>query len=334
MQTTQVNKGWDVQISMLRTMAMMIIVLYHCLCFNTGIWNPTDNVYYSPAMVAVVNNLRYVGLFIFVFISGVLYYRHAAAGKYNDLRRFVMNKANRLLVPYLVWGVLLCVIFWGREQPAKLWTGISHLWFLLMLFDVFLVVGLFKNVWRKLEGWQIAAVFLLLICVQAVFGKMGVDLNHTSLCWGRALIYLPVFYLGMMTERAQWWHLSLPSKASCYACIVALFLVGCVFFLRYFHLSLFYQWLPVYVIAIIIYIGCNAKSTHMGGVLDKYSLSIYIIHHILIFVGLDYLPIVKIILMHHPYAGPLLMFTVVLPLSLILSMLIDRLPGSKYIIGI
>lgn len=69
-------------------------------------------------------------------------------------------------------------------------------------------------------------------------------------------------------------------------------------------------------------------------VLDRYSLSIYIIHHILIFVYLDYVPNAQSFMTNHYAIAPILLFIMVLPMSLGISYILSFLPGAKYIIGI
>ena len=67
---------------------------------------------------------------------------------------------------------------------------------------------------------------------------------------------------------------------------------------------------------------------------DRYSLAVYIIHHILIFIYLDYVPGSQQIMAMHFVAMPLLMFIIITPLSLVIAYGISYLPGSKYIIGV
>ena len=338
----------DDSISVMRVSAMFMIVLYHCLCYNTGVWSGFDNpIQYYPIAIAGIHNIAYVGLDAFVFISGLLYYRIGLTGKYDNTRLFLGNKTERLLIPYVIWGLLLCIIFYGREHPIRILYGISHLWFLLMLFEIFVVFGLTKHFWTKftVKGYVIALVCLLFI--DGVVAKLGIIPNdgkgRVVLALQSTLDYLPVFFLGMLTEKFKIYErLSIP-KAFAVLLMMVLFTIGAVPFAFHIPLSRLFQWLPTYSLIVITYyslgkilcgrLGGGIKSSALM-VLDRYSLSIYIIHHILIFVYLDYVPNAQSFMTNHYAIAPILLFIIVLPMSLGISYILSFLPGAKYIIGV
>lgn len=148
------NIRHDYAVSFIRVIAMILIVFYHCLAYNNGAWTASfgNTPTYGPVMRAINGNIVTIALDAFVLIAGLLYYRIAATGKYDDTKRFLRGKTKRLLSPYLIWGLLLCVIFPNVEHIEKLADGISHLWFLLMLFDIFAIVALTKKCWMNLGG--------------------------------------------------------------------------------------------------------------------------------------------------------------------------------------
>ena len=59
-------------ISIFRVLSMLLIVLFHCMCYNAGMWNylsvEQDDVIYILAQIIV-----YLALPFFFFISGYLY---------------------------------------------------------------------------------------------------------------------------------------------------------------------------------------------------------------------------------------------------------------------
>ena len=126
-------------ISFLRVVAMTMVVLFHCLAYySDSIWQYADPDVSGYGIFARFLNV--IDMPMFVFISGFLYaYLREAKGKYKDNMAFLRNKARRLMVPYLFWGVVLLLLFPDKHASDML-TGISHLWFLLMLFGLFLLI--------------------------------------------------------------------------------------------------------------------------------------------------------------------------------------------------
>lgn len=128
-------------VSILRVMAMLTIVFYHCLC-PYGIWKamcsditPYDNI---EGCRAVCN----VALHTFVLISGYLYASlYINKGKYREYIPFTKDKAKRLLIPYVVWCIPALLLFGGENWCIEALSGCQHLWFLLMLFGMFAIVS-------------------------------------------------------------------------------------------------------------------------------------------------------------------------------------------------
>ena len=124
-------------ISLMRVLSMLQIVLFHSLCFYIGEWwfLCTDVV---PLWRIIAFPIEQIGLTSFVFISGFLYgYMYIEKGKYRDVLPFLHKKILRLLIPYFFWGIMMIITM--PKVPItwiNLLTGISHLWFLLMLFEL------------------------------------------------------------------------------------------------------------------------------------------------------------------------------------------------------
>lgn len=323
-----------------------MIVLYHCLAFNAGVWGNFGNpIAYSQYALPVIYDIAYVGLDIFVLISGVLYYRIGKTGKYDDVRSFLGGKARRLLVPYIVWGVVVCLLFYGHEKPIGLLSGISHLWFLLMLFDVFIIAALSKRFWERLGLRQSACCFLLLLPVESMVVKASLMLSDGE--WTppfaipAALSYLPIFYLGIIIEKFRLYDRFRFTRTTSCLLVVVLYAIGSsVYYFRP-AFPFLYQWLPTCLLFVVAYSSMKAGLNSVGGgklwgvvsLLDKYSLSIYILHHILIFLYLYYVPNGQGFMTQHYIVAPLLLFFAVSSLSLLLSYILSYMPCAQYVIG-
>lgn len=96
MDTITSNKQYFNDISVMRVMAMLMVVFYHCLC-PYSIWDGTD--YFIGFHVAswdvVAGMLSQIHLPIFFLISGFLFGVKRNVGGYNDISKFIQNKASK-----------------------------------------------------------------------------------------------------------------------------------------------------------------------------------------------------------------------------------------------
>jgi hypothetical protein len=255
----------DNSISIIRVTAMLMIIFYHCLCYNAGIWPFHNPIVYTSLEIAVIHNIATVGLDAFVFISGLLYYRIDQTGKYNNNGLFLKNKTERLLVPYFVWGVAQCFIFYGRQDPKELLGGIAHLWFLLMLFEVFVTVCITKRIWQNANKVQDAAIFCSLITLEIIADKTGIfpkldQRGHVLLCLQQTVNYLPIFFIGMLTDKYKPYKKLNINGFVLLAVIIVMFAVGCVSRLYHLRLTRLYMWAPPFLLVLSTYALCRKNS--------------------------------------------------------------------------
>lgn len=65
---------------------------------------------------------------LFTAISGFVFaYLYNELGKYREFLPFVKNKARRLLLPYVVFGVLNVLTVYDSLGLSSLYTGAPHL---------------------------------------------------------------------------------------------------------------------------------------------------------------------------------------------------------------
>ena len=93
------NNKFD-EISIMRAMAMTMIVAFHSLCFYNGRWAKVNALDIS-IWHRVSTFLDVIDLNMFVFISGYLYgYLYIYKNKYRHPSEVIRIKAIRLLIPY------------------------------------------------------------------------------------------------------------------------------------------------------------------------------------------------------------------------------------------
>lgn len=145
-------------IVILRSFAIIAVVLYHSYCPWMSSWNwyecPIRNLYSFIFETILVGRMP-----LFVLVSGYLFsYLYFARGKYHSFVDFIKNKFKRLLVPCIVFTGLLCVCLQVNYMFVFIYGG-YHLWFLKMLFLCFLTCWIVANYVRS---WKIEIVLLLI----------------------------------------------------------------------------------------------------------------------------------------------------------------------------
>lgn len=197
-----------------KALAMLLVVAIH----STAMW-VEDGWFCEPAvscpLLGVISSLLgVIAVPLFVFCSGYLYaYLKMETNKYTSSKLVIKKKTMRLVVPYLfacaVWVVPWHVFFNGTQAVVSkyvLMQSPSQLWFLVMLFEIFLLVELtWKPFWSKfLNGHLIAGfvVVLILFFSSYLIGKfIGGTFQIQS-----TLRYFIFFYFGctariLSTER-------------------------------------------------------------------------------------------------------------------------------------
>lgn len=104
--------------SFVKTVLMLFVVLYHSCVFWTGNWFVETPVYPSRFLEVLAEYLNSFHIYAFTLVSGYLFsYLKLEKGKYERFLPFTVNKAKRLLVPYVfvaaVWVIPVSVFFSG-----------------------------------------------------------------------------------------------------------------------------------------------------------------------------------------------------------------------------
>ena len=153
MEVQRKQKGYLNNISLLRTFAILIVVLGHSMVvyqYNWGIYTPVVKSSFFNALKTYIDTFQ---MPLFIFISGYMYYYcRKECGKYNNLSKLSFDKIKRLLVPYICVAVMYVlpirmmtnyIGYYGNNTFERIHkyiiTGIDvgHLWYLLAIFDIY-----------------------------------------------------------------------------------------------------------------------------------------------------------------------------------------------------
>lgn len=187
------TKRFD-EISIMRVLAMTMIVAFHSMCFYNGKWLKV-NAIMIPLWTKVSAFLDVIDLNMFVFISGYLYgYLYIFRNKYRHPSEVIRNKAIRLLLPYCFWGSIMAAV-WPWNTWGRLLYGIGHLWFLLMLFGVFtltVLLQLLNN--QRIRFTGRLGILLIVLGYLANYIFLYVYLSWRHLLHQQGDVLFPRFY--------------------------------------------------------------------------------------------------------------------------------------------
>lgn len=324
---------------------MILVVFYHCFCYYS-IWNMSivEVEFYK----VMDKSISYIHIPMFVFASGYLYSMLLSKGRYESVSRFFTGKIRRLLIPYIIWGTLILVLLPKRYTPEMLFNGISHLWFLMMLFDVFCIVHLTRNIWDKLELRRLLFVILSLILVYIVVMKVGFVIPFLSL--GFAIRFLPIFFIGIFFYRIQHNYLNQNdgNPAIEKSKIILLILIVLLVAIQWIELKIGYSGY-IHIVSYLIGLGIVVSAFYLTGNvintiklpnllsntiirMDKCGMGIYVLHHILIMWLLqsdDFILLME----SHFIITPIALFVFVLLLSWGMTEFIIRIKYLRFILG-
>lgn len=304
-------------ITIFRVISMLMIVLFHCMCFNAGNWNIYECTMPDDMTSNVSKMLDSLALPFFFLISGFLYsFIYQQKNGYRNWGKFITGKTKRLILPTISWTIIYLILLPFRYTVLELISGIRHLWFLPTLFVIFIIARLispFLFAKRKFALDMIMAL-LFIVVTNLISRTDGFELLK-NVAW-----YVAFFVGGMMYYKHRF---TVNNKLI--ASIAVILLVGCHGFMILtppFHGQSLLDTLA------LIAIGCllidlfsnvkmdkNSMPSRILSNLDKNSLGIYLVHQVFIMTLYQYTLFEESWLTFHPYIGPILLFVIVLPLS-------------------
>lgn len=193
-----------------KTILMLLVILYHSCAFWNGNWFPAQKAGIEAEALGVFSLwLNSFHVYAFTLVSGYLFsYLKWEKGKYRDIRLFLVNKAKRLLIPYIfvtmVWAIPIGLVFYHYSLSTLLRnyvlaTAPSQLWFLMMLFWCFIGAWLLSNVIEK------SNILSILFAIGSFgIGFIGGLLLPNYFCIWTAFQYFPLFVLGMKLRHWNW----------------------------------------------------------------------------------------------------------------------------------
>ena len=325
-----------------KTVLMLLVVAYHSVVFWSGNWFMANPAEQSKILAGIASWLNSFHIYGFALVSGYLfYYLRYEEGKYGQYVPFLLQKAKRLLVPYVfaaaVWAIPFSALFFPEQLSSNINTYIlgtspAQLWFLLMLFGVFL---LFYPLADFVKGHQLFGAMVMI-------GFYGIGLlapipNVFQIF--HACMYLPIFWLGFKLR--QWgsgWLRRIPAWLWLLAHILLFVLTryisridGTIFALLRLGLEfLLHAVGALMAFAVLQQIAdkVNWQNSKVFGFISKMSMPVYLFHQQVIYVFLYCLNGLL-----NPYIHGAVNFVGAMTVSLVISALLSKFFVTRFLIG-
>lgn len=344
--STLENKSQLENLSFIKTVLMILVILDHSVAFWTGGWFTCNPALSAPFLGYISSFLGMFHIYAFVFVSGYLfYYLKFEKGQYRKYIPFVVNKAKRLLIPYafisLIWAIPFAVAFNKYDiveilKRYALGIAPSQLWFLLMLFIVFAVFYPLSNFFAKKN-------VLGLIVVLAVYASSLVlpSIVPNIFQIFRACSCLPLFWLGFKIRQYDIRILKrIPALIWVVVCILLFVLYcylkdfqGIIFTLLRFGLEFVLHIVGTLMAfyglqKIADFINKKAKKARFFSFISRSTMIIYLFHQQIIYLTVYWLNGYL-----NPYLHALVNFVTAITISLLIAFLMGKFKWTRFLVG-
>lgn len=325
-------------ISILRILSMLSILMFHSLCFYAGVWwyLQAETV---PIWRVIAMPIVKIGLSTFFLIAGFLFgFLYIERNKYRVLTTFFLNKTRRIVLPYIIWSGFMIISF-----PFIPWSdcliGTAHLWFLLTLFELFIIIILPIKLLSIHTNIYIDSIILATSLILLYIWQNQIE-HHFVLSIENTLYFLPAFLTGFYCAkyRLHTWYYRKAAFFLLSFCIIIL--IALSYYSTKENTSLVIDIavrLLSCIAAINTLIMTNSiiipeESKLLVQNLDNNSMGIYIFNQIIVFVIL-LIPFLRHFLEVHYMVGPFIIFIVSFFIPWGLAILFNRTKYLSWMIG-
>lgn len=232
------------------------------------------------------------------------------------------------MFPYLIVGIMIVVI--QHEKVRSLFYGISHLWFLMTIFECYICGKLIdKILWFAPK----VRILILFACFVWLIFEDQLSVNIWGLTIRQFFQYFPYYLFGMVLGTIDLQH---EKKRRYIKILVACISFGIIIYIACLHPNetLLRVACFMFLLSVFLYLRESVSSKIPSFVknLDVCSMGIYIVHHILI-QEMDCFGYFHSLMSSHYILYPISQFFFVLFLSWSLVCLLKQYKFAKYILG-
>lgn len=162
------------ELDIMKFWGILLVVLGHV----TNMYTPSglvQSLVQSDSLELVSSFVYSFHMPLFVFVSGCVYaFQKEVLQKRVSFVNLIQKKSKRLLIPYLVFGIFLVLLMVGcgfrNEIVDYAFNGVllskdsRHLWFVLMLFEVFVLFWVMNKAIDKFRFPKWSMLVISFVC--------------------------------------------------------------------------------------------------------------------------------------------------------------------------
>ena len=319
-------------ITNVRVFATLLVILFHSYApyfYNIGLNLDFPYVSIYKDIFILEETIQ---MPLFVFLSGYLFTFLHRKGKYKSFSELMRKKVQRLLLPYIVFGILIYFsIPKSVQESTVVIERIQHLWFLLMLFECFI----FHNLMLSL-GMFCKKRIIILFVIALIMMLSWRQIPHI-LCLPALFNYYIFFIMGgvflLYEERLSIW--SKTRQSTLIVSVAISYILLSVVYLLWFYdvsslgakiLSHFVRLITSMtgIVLIMILFRFVFKTVKIEK-LDRASMGMYIFHYWIMLNVLD-TPQISAWGKEHHIIFPIIMFIFLTSTSYITTRILLRVP--------
>lgn len=328
----------------LRTFAIIAVVLYHCYCPWLEAWNWYKCEYRS--LYSFIFETVLVGRMpLFVCVSGYLFsHLYLDRGKYHEFGNFLQNKIKRLLVPCMLFTGLMCLILQLNYVENIVGYGF-HLWFLKMLFFCFMTTWLCAKYIHqiKLDIIAICISIIMMFISMPKFLGIGQYFKYYFFFLGGYMLYKYRYQLKFLYNKyfatllmtfftliciiCAWRYLAQPQLANGDIIHLDKVVMICRMLLRPLTILIAFM-------IVDFYLKHNTTLVNTFDHMNKLSYGIYLFHMLFLqIIHKYYFSYTQSVCEIHYIISPIIFFIIILSLSILFTYLLRKTKWGIYLIG-
>ena len=325
-----------------KTVLMLLIVLCHSAAFWTENWFSGDPVFKSVFLSDLSNWLGTFHVYCFCLVSGYIFYYlkfEKCSKKYTDFAVFTKTKIKRLLIPFVFASIFYVIpisaYFFNysvKDIIIKYVFAVSpsQLWFLIMLFDVFIIFYILSEYVNK-HTFIGVIIFLIMYALSVILPHVAVNAFQII----NALKFLVFFYIGFIIRKY-----GLPQLLRKINILAAILLDIIIFIIynRFGFRNLYFNTAITFFMylfgAVVMFSSLqklsgkiNADNKYLA-FLNKHTMTIYLFHQQIIYFSIRMLNGIV-----SPYLHCIINFVFSLLVSILISVILHRFKVTRFLIG-
>lgn len=338
------NDGQLREIAFIKTIMMLIIVLYHSCLFFGGTWfNYVKPLFKADYLFTFAKWMNTFHIHAFTMASGFLfYYLKIEKNKYISIIDSIKKKVKRLIIPYvfttLIW--VLPITYYFFKYPFNiilhkyiLCESPSQLWFLIMLFIVFCIFIIFYKKIR-ISTNNLIIVYIFSTLLSLLCGYFDINYFQINLVFKFILFFYIGGYLYMYRKKIKIKNI-----------LILIIILGCLMcglyiikneIIKKIINTYTLQLLSSIEVILIYFWGnyfANIKAVNLNcriyKLLQENSFGIYLFHQQIV-----YFCIILLNGLVHPIIQVILSFVISLSISLLMSIILKKNKITKFMFGL